>query len=388
MTPRRTTLSSPVSRARVALLGVAAVAACALGVAGSAVAAATVGPGEPCTTAGEIQSLNGGKIQCVGGTWQPYSSAAPGNAQGAPAAGTPAPGTPAGTPAAPGSGASPVPAAAIFTKAGVVLTPATFASSNGQVADVTGVRLADGRIRLYAFVAKEGIHSAVSATAAGTSFTAEPGQRITFAPGGQTRAYVLADGRVRLFYTGNGAINSAISTDGLTFTDEGPRITTADAGFEPGGISVVAFKGGYRAYFSNLEKPGVRADRITRTATSPDMLKWTVGPVITGAKGTIKGGASHPFAITDGKTIALYYNGDRGSWYGVLRSVSTDGVTFTTERSILGTAGDPQLIAGSGGTTLMYYGIDTGSGGFGIAVARATANPISGGVTAAPAKKK
>jgi hypothetical protein len=380
---RRPASSSFSSAARRGLAGAVASAA-ALAAASAALAAAAIGPGEPCTTAGEIQSLNGGKIQCVGGTWQPYSSSAPGAAPATPPAGAPAAG-----PTTPGSGAAPIPTAAIFTKVGIALTPATFASSNGQVADVTAVRLADGRIRLYAFVAKEGVHSAVSTSAAGTSFTAEAGQRITFAPGGQTRAYVLADGRVRLFYTGNGAINSAISTDGLTFTDEGPRITTAAAGFEPGGISIVKFKGGYRAYFSNLEKPGVRADRITRTATSPDMLTWTVGPVITGASGTIKDGASHPFAITDGTRIALYYNGDRGSWYGVLRSVSTDGITFTTERAVLGAAGDPQLIAGTGGATLMYYGVDTGSGGFGVAVARATVNPITGGVTAAtPAKKK
>lgn len=41
---------------------------------------------------------------------------------------------------------------------------------------------------------------------------------------------------MRLFYLEGGNINAAISSDGgVTFTKEGPVITTAQAGFEPGG---------------------------------------------------------------------------------------------------------------------------------------------------------
>lgn len=366
-----------------ALLAAAVLAA----VAAVAGAAEPPQPGFPCAKDGAVESLAGGKIQCVKGTWQPMASPPPQGKPGtAPPLGSPKPGSgssPSGG-SGPAGGKLTLKSAEIFTDLGTALSQETFASTGRQVADVTGVRLADGRIRLYAFVSPDGVRSAISTDATGTKFTAEAGTRLSFAPGGQTRAYVLADGRVRLFYTNGGAINSAISTDGLAFTDEGPRITTEQAGFEPGGISVVRFKGGYRAYFSNLEKPGVHAERVARTATSPDMLTWTVGPLITGSTGTIKEGASHPFAITDGKRIALYYNGDRSGFYGALRSVSTDGVKFTDERTVKTMAGDPQLIQIAGGKTLLYFGKDLGSSGFGIGVARAALNPVTG----IPAGKK
>lgn len=142
-------------------------------------------PGDPCTTEGAIADLSGGKVQCVGGTWRPLAPTGPAQ------------------PASPG--ASTVKTAAIFTAVGVALSAETFSSGGQQVADVTAVRPADGRVRLYAFVAPGGIQSAISTDATGTSFVAEPGRRITLAPGGQTRAYVLDDGRVRLFTSTAGA---------------------------------------------------------------------------------------------------------------------------------------------------------------------------------------
>ncbi len=329
-------------------------------------------PGDPCTKEGEVADLSGGKIACVGGVWQPQSTGTP-----APEGGTPAPGGDTPAPSS-GSTAPPIKTAAIFKTIGPVLSPATFASTSQQVADATSVLLADGRIRLYAFVSPEGILSAISTNAKGTKFTAEPGRRITWAPGGQTRAVSLPNGDVRLFYIDNGNINSAISTDGLTFTDEGVRILGADAGFEPGVLTVVKVGSSYRGYFSNLEKPGEMKERIARTATSPDMLTWTVGPYVAGSEGSIKDGASHPFAITKGKTIALYYNGDRSGWYGLLRSTSTDGVTFSNERAILQGAGDPQLQPITGGKTLLYTGGEITGKGFGILVARATVSPVTG----------
>jgi hypothetical protein len=366
-------LSHRTTSHRTALLTVSAtVAALAL----VATATGAIKPGDPCAKEGELADLAGGKIQCVSGAWKPV-------APGAPAGGSP----PAGAPAKPGATASTVKAAAIFTPVGVALSAETFSSTGKQVADVTAVRLSDGRVRLYAFVPPDGIRSAISTDASGTSFVAEPGRRITWSPGGQTRAYVLADGRVRLFYSDSGNLKSAISSDGLGFTDEGVRITTAQAGFEPGGFSVVKVGSGYRGYFSNLERPGVHAPRVARTATSPDMLTWTVGPYVAGASGSITEGASHPFAISDGKTIALYYNGDRGSWYGTLRATSTDGVTFSNERAILRGAGDPQLLPLAGGKTLLFYGDQIEGKGFGIRVARTTANPITAGSAATATKK-
>jgi hypothetical protein len=353
----------------------AAAAVAALALVGPATGATR--PGDPCAKEGELADLNGGKIQCASGTWRPYAA-------GGPTAGA----QPAGSPTQAGASTSTVKTAAIFTKLGVALSAETFSSTGNQVADVTAVRLADGRVRLYAFVGPTGIQSAISTDATGTKFVAEPGRRITWAPGGQTRAYALPDGRVRLFYLDSGSIKSAISGDGLTFVDEGVRITSAEAGFEPGGLSVVKVNGGYRGYFSNLEKPGVHAPRIARTATSPDMLNWTVGPYVAGPAGSIADGASHPFAIANGKTIALYYNGDRGSFYGTLRATSTDGVKFTGERAILGGAGDPQLLALPAGKTLLYYGEKVEGKGFGVHVARASVDPVTDKATTAPKRKK
>jgi hypothetical protein len=343
----------------------------------AALAGAAERPGDACAPEGATADLSGGKIECSGGTWRPYAAGPGAGGPGAPAAG----------PAAPG--ASSVPAAAIFGPVGVALSTATFGGVAGPVADATAVRLPDGRVRLYAFVGPAGVQSAISSDTSGTSFTADPGRRITWAPGGQARAVALGDGRIRLFYLDAGAIKSAVSEDGLTFADEGVRISGADAGFEPGALTVVRVAGGYRGYFSNLEKPGVHAERIARTATSPDMLTWTVGPYVAGQGSSIAAGASHPFAVTDGKTIALYYNGDRGSFYGVLRSTSTDGVTFSGERAILQGGGDPDLLTLPGGTTLLYYGDKVDGGGFGVRVARTTANPVTGdGAAAKPKAKK
>lgn len=375
---------------RLTLAGIVGALAGALAVAlAAAQPLAAANPGDPCTTEGALADLGGGKIVCTAGKWQPFSGGAPGSAPGgAASAGAKSP----ATAAVPSS----LKSAAIFTKVGVALSQETFATTGrqivdntaGQVADVTAVQLSDGRVRLYAFVKPAGVRSAISTDATGTVFIAEEGTRIGWAPGGQTRVYALDDGRYRLFYTDGGGIKSAISSDGLAFTDEGVRISGAQAGFEPGGISVVKTASGYRGYFSNLEKPGVRAERITRTATSPDMLTWTVGPQITGAAGSIKDGASHPFAITDGKTIALYYNGDRDTYYGTLISSSTDGITFSNERAVLQGAGDPQVLTLASKTSLLYYGYDVPGKGFGILVARTTGNPISGvsGASATTAK--
>jgi len=183
---------------------------------------------------------------------------------------------------------------------------------------------------------------------------------------------------MRLFYLSNGSINAARSIDGgVTFTDEGAVITTAQAGFEPGGLTVIRQRGTYRGYFSNLEKPGVHAQRVIRTATSPDMLNWTMGPVITQASGSIIDGGSHPFAVIDKKgRVALYYSGDRASYYGILVSTSTDGVTFGRERSVMDRGGDGDVIPAGKTGGLMYYGADVGGGEFGVKVAKTTGNLV------------
>ena len=264
-----------------------------------------------------------------------------------------------------------------FKEIGTALDAKTFNSDGQQVADATAIRLPDGSIRLYAFVnttsGLPGTKSATSTSRTGVTFTADPIDPLPGVAAGQPRVVSLGGDRMRLFYVAGGNINAALSEDGgETFVDEGPVITSDQAGFEPGGITVVQYKNKWRAYFSNLEKPGERAERVMRTATSNDMLNWTMGPVITQGAGPLKDGGSHPFAVVDKGRVALYYAGDRDGFYGILMSTTKNGTRFTKERAVMEGGGDPDLVRVGKNKWLMYYGADLGQAGFGVKVAKST----------------
>jgi len=327
-------------------------------------------PGESCTKPGEVLPLGAGSIECVNGVWAPSSKQANGSGStgqpGAPT--TPPTNAPGGSPAAPDKAAA---VARIFKPVGVVESQATFGSSSKQVADPSALRLADGRIRLYSWVAPTGLRSATSTDASGLRFVADPSIPLS-TMAGQPRIVRLDGSTVRLFFTSSGGVSSAISHDnGLTFTDEGTVITTAQAGFEPGVITVIRQGGNYRAYFSNLEKPGVHAERIMKTATSPDMLHWTIGS-------QLRMSGSHPFALTDGKgKVALYYSTDRGSSYGIFASTSSDGINFKNEQFILAGGGDADIVSTGKNSWIMYYGGQVSAvDGFGILAAKSIGNAI------------
>ncbi|MBM3779284.1 MAG: hypothetical protein FJW23_13790 [Acidimicrobiia bacterium] len=316
-------------------------------------------------------------------------------AQAPPAAPTPSPGgpTPPAVPAAP---------VGVCTIVGPVLRPTDFGVPAGQpVADATAVRLADGRVRLYAFAQGLGIVSAVSLTPAGVSFVAEPGVRLPDGSG-MPRAVVLADGRVRLFYTSGNGIRSATSLDGLTFVDEsGFRLTAVDAGFAqaaspvpgapssamPGaadgatsGPTIVPLADGrFRMYFSDLPRPGgTPGGHLVKSAVSIDQLTWTVEsgvrlgvvgqqsanvtPPAPGDTPPLLGeSAEHPFALSnpDG-SVTLYYGkfGNTGSpnAEGVYLSTSADGLTFAEEALAVPFGNDPDALRQTDGTVLLYYG--------------------------------
>jgi hypothetical protein len=156
----------------------------------------------------------------------------------------------------------------------------------------------------------------------------------------------------------------------MTWTKEGTVLTTEQAGFEPGVLGIVKVKGGYRAYFSNLEKPGEHAQRVMKTATSKDLVHWTVGGTV------VTGGGSHPFPVVDKKgKIALYYAADRGSSYGLFESTSKDGVHFSGERLVIAGSADADILANGKGA-LMYYGADLGAEGFGVKVAKSVGKVV------------
>ncbi|MCX6414656.1 MAG: hypothetical protein NTU77_08660 [Actinobacteria bacterium] len=320
------------------------------------VAVAAEMPGDACAAEGQIRPLGSGSIQCVSGVWQP-STLSP------------------ASPTAPTSSSN-AKTAKIFAPVGVALSQATFGSTGKQVADATAFLLPSGQMRLFAFVndttGLPGLRSATSTSKTGLTFTNDGTNPFPGTPVGQPRAVALGGNSLRLFFVEGGNVNSAVSSDGgATFAREGTVLTTEQAGFEPGVITVIKHKGVYRAYFSNLEKPGERAQRVMKTATSPDMLHWTVGPTV------VAQGGSHPFAVTDktGK-VALYYAADRGSTYGIFVSTSKDGINFSKEKFVMAGSADQDIIKLSNGKALMYYGADLGAEGFGVKVARAVGNII------------
>jgi hypothetical protein len=218
--------------------------------------------------------------------------------------------------------------------------------------DSTPLLLPDGRIRLY-FGANSvnggGIASATSND--GLNFTVDPGLRRPYSiyNGGSallTRFVPVPGGGVRMFYsTGNngGGIASAISSDGLNFTDEtGLRLAWSDLGATNGtdGGTVVALPNGtYRMYIGITGASGTFATGYIRSATSPDMLKWTIEPGIRiGPGSTLNGGANHPFAIADGNGIItvfywddLFQIGGGKGLTGIKYATSADGINFSTE---------------------------------------------------------
>ena len=193
--------------------------------------------------------------------------------------------------------------------------------------DSTPVLLPDGRIRLYysTNTLPDGIVSALSAD--GLTFTRDPGVREPFSAGAGfpigTRIMPLPNGQYRIFYStgrSGGGIASGISSDGLNFTDEpGLRVLWSDLGATngtDGGTIVKLTDGTYRMYIGVTGPPNTTATAYIRSATSPDMINWTVEPGI--RVGNAPGspakseGANHPFALANGNfdvTPSIYPTG-------------------------------------------------------------------------------
>lgn len=307
---------------------------------------------------------------------------------------TPTDPPPLGTPSAPTAPASPLGACTVV---GPVLGPSDFGVAAGlPVADVSAVRLADGRVRLYMFAQGLGVVSAISLGPDGTTFVAEPGARLPDGSG-MPRAVVLPDTRIRLFYTTGDGIASAISADGLNFAGEpGFRITATQAAFSgttvraTSGATVVALADGrYRMYFSDLPRPGdPPGGHLVKSALSTDQLTWTLEPGVRLGPGalTLSESAEHPFALSNPNgSVTLYYGkfGNTGSANaeGVYQSTSTDGLTFTAETLSVGFGNDPDAVRLVDGTLMLYYGrFDPAVGGT-INAARC---PDPGAAAAAP----
>ena len=248
----------------------------------------------------------------------------------------------------------------------------------GPIADTSTIRLTDGRWRMFVSAPGGLIRSAISND--GLSFSVEPGNRIA---GGGPRLVRIDDGRMRMFYGNGSTITSAISSDeGVTWTAEGVRLTAASAGYpaitQPG---VVRLGGVWRMYFSDGSQLGTGISAI-KSASSTDMLNWTVDAGIRiGPGSTLAGGGTHPaaFVNSDG-SVSLFFGRlffGQSAFY-MYTARSTDGLNFTTETLIdsLGKSNDPDIVqVGSG--LRMYYNWGDNNSGFIYSALSASGQPQS-----------
>ena len=190
-------------------------------------------------------------------------------------------------------------------------TPQAVLTASTDMVDPAVVRTPDGRVRLYVPTTLESGEMALLSAVSddGVTFTRETGTRNV--TGGMPGALLLADGRARIFVHGTVATNqpgilSAISDDGLSFTQEsGLRIpaagpATTDLPYDPSPVHLLG--GGYMMAFAiNPTNPVIPTGGQYRLATSDDGFTWTVNPTV-----LAEGGTSCLVETADG-TLYFYY---------------------------------------------------------------------------------
>lgn len=273
---------------------------------------------------------------------------------------------------------SPTPPAASvsagFIDLGRVLTAADFGVPAGTiVGDPTGVVLADGRIRLFVYVEGRGVWRALSTDAQGTSFRVEGpctlipdlATNTMGTPWGEPRVTTLAGG-LRMFYMQDRGIASAISDDHVVWRQEpGLRITAGQAGMRATTTgSIVGLGGGrFRMYFSELRSSPLDPATPMKSATSSDMLSWTMDPGVRIGPGAadLDQNATDPFVMPnrDGGVIAWYFvQPAAGSAFqgpaGLYASASSDGLTFRTSVHTGIPGGNPDVVVRADGLRMMY----------------------------------
>ena len=189
--------------------------------------------------------------------------------------------------------------------------------------------------------------------------------------GGVPFVLELPDGRYRMYY-GNrgGGIQSAISSDGLNWTEEsGLRIADGGEGsgeYVVAGATVIQLDDGrYRMYYdgkTGLGGPGDVIDRIY-SAISSDGFNWEKEGLRVDSVGTLDNGWASVAEIVrtfDGR-YRLYYVGNAVFQSGqdyIVSAISDDGLNFTREGVVSGLpalAHDPAVITFSNGTYWLFY---------------------------------
>lgn len=277
-----------------------------------------------------------------------------------------------------------------WTDLGRVLEPADFGQPPRTIiGDPTGVVLPDGRIALFVYVDRQGVWRAVSRDPTGTAYEKaekcllqphEPtNQRAT--PWGMPRVVAIRGG-YRMFYMQDGGIASAVSQDQIRWKQEARlRITPQEAGVPAtttGSITALP-QGGYRMYFSSLRHSPADPATVMKSATSRDMLRWTMDPGVRIGPGApfLDQNATDPFVFmeADGSVTAWYFvQPAAGSSFqgrpGLYAARSADGLTFRESAHTGIPGGNPNLIVRSDGVRLLFLSAADPRSGPGIRLVR------------------
>jgi hypothetical protein len=260
-----------------------------------------------------------------------------------------------------------------WTKTGTAVT--------GSFADADTVRLADNSYRMYYSVQPEvknnnfEVYSSTSTD--GKSWVQDPGIRKTMATFPEVIG--LGDGTFRMYFQNAGVIKSAVSSDGLVFTDEpGTRIDrtntlglTLDNVAAPtiAGVAnsfTMVYRGTINTPYVGEKVPNSNT-QLLLSATSIDGLTWdNVGHLAVDSRN------STLYGLADGPEL-LYFDDDDNielsfwSYQGVFMSSLIEG-KFTAPKKIFAlaestalnkfptpTPGDPTY-AKFNDTWYMYYG--------------------------------
>lgn len=198
---------------------------------------------------------------------------------------------------------------------------------------------------------------------AATSFvwTVDPGIRLEDA----TVPYVhrLADGRFRMYYGGPGGILSAVSVDGLNFTQEaGARVSPGSQGSPEMIVSdptlVTLEDGKVRMYYKGATGGGGPGQSIHSifSAVSTNGLRFEKeGIRIDSQQTPDRGWASVPEAIAlpDGRVRIYYVSDGLDVKHGIVSAISDDGLNFTREGPVLTGFVDPAIFWLADGSYLM-----------------------------------
>jgi len=287
-----------------------------------------------------------------------------------------------------------------------ILYPSLLGMTSGSVADISGVVLADGKLRAYVFAQNKGVEvwdssDGITFTRAGNAFGGDRGY-------GMPRVMRLADGRFRMYNLSNEGISCSISSDGINFTVENEgcikRTTYGITGNMTAPGIVKLANGGYRAYFSTVANAGTGPfPQKSYSATSPDGTTWSPDPGIrVGAGSNIDQSAEHPTIIShsDGSVTMFYFDngavagGPTKQSVGLYYASSTDGLTFSNptqfDLSALvprwgkSTGNDPDIFLDKNGDMILWAGAGDNTPSVGGYIFAAKITQVS--AAAAPAK--